>query len=250
MKLRSSFGLLFLAFALAGCERVAEETFERRLHHYLATHPEVVQEAAIKLKEKRARAVPAKIEQARARLERDPRDLVVNPNGAITVVQFFDYRCPYSRAASAEILKLAKERPNVRIVFKPYPLLGSTSDWAARISLTPQVKAKGLQFYQALMTSKDLNQDRIDRALRSIGVDPKEARQAASSQAVDQQIRDTRALATDINISGTPTFVVGPEMVAGADMDRLSSAITRSLSSHLSSVGAPLASTPFGRSGR
>ena len=249
MILRSS-SLLLLALALAGCERVADEAFERRLHHYLVTHPEVVQEAALKLKEKRARAVPVQIEQARQKLERDSRDFVANPNGTITVVQFFDYKCPYSRAASAQILKLAKDRPDIRIVFKPYPLLGSTSDWAARISLTPEAKAKGLQLYQALMSSKDLNQDSIDRALRSVGLDPEVARKAATDPAVDEQIRDTRALATEISIKGTPTFVVGQEMVAGADMDGLSGAITRTMSSHLSSVGAPLASTPFGRSGR
>lgn len=237
--------MLLLAVALTGCERVADEAFERRLHHYLITHPEVVQEAALKLKQQRARAVPTRIAEARERLERDPRDLVINPNGAVTVVQFFDYRCPYSRAAASDVLKLARERPNVRVVFKPYPLLGSTSDWAARISLTPAVKAKGLAFYQALMSSKELNQDAIDRALRGIGVDPAQARQAASSPAVDEQIRDTRTLAADISITGTPTFVVGQEMVSGADTDRLSSAVGRALSSHLSNVGAPLAATPF-----
>lgn len=244
-----SLSFLIIALALAGCDQVADTAFDHRLRTYLLDHPEVIQEAALKLKEKRAREVPATIARHREQLERDPRDIVANPNGTVTVVQFFDYRCPYSRAAAPQILKLIRDRPDIRVVLKPYPLLGSTSDWAARMSLTPEAKAKGVQVYQALMTSKDLNQDRIDQALRSVGVDPVAARASASAEAIDQQIRDTRALAADIAITGTPTFVVGDQRVAGADMDRLSSAITQTLSSHYSSVGAPLTSaTPFGSS--
>ncbi|HEY9234694.1 MULTISPECIES: DsbA family protein [Phenylobacterium] len=239
--------LLIGAVLLAGCDQVADTTFEHRLRAYLLDHPEVIREAAIKLKEKKAREVPETIARHQEQLEHDPRDFVANPGGNITVVQFFDYRCPYSRAAAPQILKLIRERPDIRVVFKPYPLLGSTSDWAARMSLTPQAKAKGLQVYQALMSSRDLNQDRIDQALRSVGVDPVAARRAASDPTVDQQIRDARALAAGINITGTPTFVVGDQMIAGADMERLSSAMTRTLSSHYSSVGAPLTSpAPFG----
>lgn len=242
----SSFLIAFLM--LAGCDQVADKTFEHQLRAYLLAHPEVVQEAALKLKEKKAHEVPATLARHKEQLEHDPRDFVANAGGNITVVQFFDYRCPYSRAAAPQILKLIRERPDIRVVFKPYPLLGSTSDWAARISLTPQGKAKGLQLYQALM-SRDLNQDRIDQALRSVGIDPAEARRAASDSAVDQQISDARALAAGINITGTPTFVVGDQMIAGADMDRLSSAVTRALSSHYSSVGAPLTkAAPFGQS--
>ena len=108
--------------ALAGCQNPREDAFGKRVHAYLMAHPEVIREAAIKLAEN-DRLAAAKVSAAslfkyRAQLERDPRDFVANPGGSVTVVEFFDYRCGYCKAAAPEVMKLVHENPDVRFVFK------------------------------------------------------------------------------------------------------------------------------------
>lgn len=230
---------------LGACERVGDADFDRRLHAYLVQHPEVIRDAAIKLRQKRAAEAAAVLKQAQPALERDARDFVANPGGRATVVQFFDYRCPYSRAMAPEIDRLIAQNPDVRFVFKQYPVFGSASDYAARVALTPQAKAKGLELHRALMGQKDLNAVRVDRIVRRLGLNPRDIEAASRTPAVDEQIRDTRALAQDIHVTGTPTFVVAGEIIPGADADRLDAAISRAKAQALSSVlGEALGKAP------
>ena len=211
---------------LAGCGQ-QDPAFESQMREYLLAHPEVIQEAAIKLKQKRAAEAGRTLKEARGRLETDPRDFVANPGGSITVVQFFDYRCTYSRAIAPDVLKLIEQNPDVRFVFKEYPVFGSASDAAAKAALTPQGKAKGLELYRSFMSQKTLTDARLDSAIRSAGLDPQGVRTAALSPEIEQQILDTRTLAQQINVKGTPTFVVGGQVVQGADIETLRQAISR-----------------------
>lgn len=228
---------------VAGCGKQSDKSFDKELREYLLAHPEVIQEAAIKLKQKQAAAAAGVMKNAQERLERDPRDFVANPNGAITVVQFFDYRCTYCQAVAPEVLKLIANTPDVRVVFKEHPVFGSVSDSAARVALTPQGKSKGLELYQALMGQRKLTEARLDTVIRSVGLNPQEVRAAARDPAITQQILDTRTLAQEINITGTPTFLVAGQVIQGADMDKLDAAIKRARSVPYE----PLASTPLHR---
>lgn len=227
-------------FLVAGCGRQKDEAFEKEMRAYLLAHPEVIQEAAVKLKQKQAAAAVDALKDAKARLERDPRDFVANPNGSITVVQFFDYRCTYCQAVAPEVLKLIANTPDVRVVFKEHPVFGSVSDSAAKAVLTPQGQSKGLELYRGLMSQKKLTEARLDAALSSVGLNASEVRAAARDPAIAQHILDTRTLAQEINITGTPTFLVGGQVIQGADMDKLDQAIKRARSM----AYEPLASTP------
>lgn len=215
---------------LSGCERQEEKAFESQMREYLLAHPEVIQEAAVKLKQKQAAAIAAVLKDPDGRLGRDPRDFVANPNGGVTVVQFFDYGCTYSRAIAPEVLKLIAQNPDVRFVFKEYPVFGSASDMAAKAALTPQGKARGLELYRSFMSQKTLSDARLDGALRGAGLNPQDVRAAARDPAIEKQIRDTRALAQEINVKGTPTFVVGGQAIQGADIEKLREAIVRARS--------------------
>jgi len=215
---------------IAGCSRQSDKAFDKEMREYLLAHPEVIQEAAIKLKQKQAAAAVSTLKNAQQRLERDPRDFVANPNGAITVVQFFDYRCTYCQAVTPEVLKLIANTPDVRVVFKEHPVFGSVSDSAAKVALTPQGQSKGLELYRALMSQKKLTEARLDTVISSVGLNPQEVRAAARDPAIAQHILDTRALAQEINITGTPTFLVAGQVIQGADMDKLDAAIKRARS--------------------
>ena len=223
--------LAFAAFALAGCQKVDDAAFGQRVRAYLLQHPEVIREAALKLNENdkiaAAKAATESMTKYRAQLERDPRDFVANPNGKITVVEFLDYRCGDCKLAAPEVIKLIAENPDVRFVFKEFPIFGEVSDTTAKIALTPQGKAKGLNLYGAWMAEKALDEAAVDRHLAGAGLDPAAVRKAASDPAIDRQILDTRALASALKIDGTPAFIVGNTIIPGADMAALRAAITQ-----------------------
>lgn len=220
---------LTAALALSACDKPQDAAFGERVRAYLLTHPEVLEEVAMKLNEKKQaeaiKASTAAIDKNRAALERDPRDFVANPNGKYTVVEFYDYRCSYCKVVAPEVARLIRENPDVRFVFKELPIFGEVSDTAARLALTQPVKAKGLDVYSRWMADKALTEAALDRHLREVGIDPAEARRAAQAPAIARHISDTRALAQALNIEGTPAFVVGDVMIPGADVNALRAAI-------------------------
>jgi protein-disulfide isomerase len=232
--------LLILAatatLSLPACARVGggDEAFGKKVRAYLLEHPEVLEEVVAKLDEKKqAQAAEARkaslaaIPTLREALERDGRDLVANPNGTVTVVQFADYRCGYCKTAAPEIQALIKADPDIRVVFKEFPIFGGVSDTAAKIALTPQVKAQGLAFYHDWMAEKALDDGAIDRRLQQAGLDPATVRKAAEAPDIAAHIAATRKLAMALNIQGTPAYVVGDVMVPGADMEALKAAILK-----------------------
>lgn len=225
-----SVAALAAVFALTGCQPQSDEAFGQRVRAYLIANPEVLQEVSVALQQKQqaelAKASTAALGKHRAQLERDPRDLVANPNGRITVVEFFDYNCAYCKIAAPEVVKLIEENPDVRFVFKEFAFQTPHSILAAHIALTPQAKAKGLELHRLLMAQKPLNDATIDRSLRAVGVDPAQARAAAENPAIQRQLLDVRALAQALQIDGTPAFVVGDKVIPGADIDALKAAIT------------------------
>ena len=229
--------LTVAAMTLGGCQKVDDAAFGQRVRAYLLQHPEVIREAALKLNENdklaAAKAATESMTKYRAQLERDPRDFVANPNGKITVVEFFDYRCGYCKLAAPEVMKIIAENPDVRFVFKEFPIFGEVSDTTAKIALTPAGKAKGLDLYGAWMAEKALDEPAVDRHLIKAGLDPSAVRQAASDPAINRQILDTRALANALKIDGTPAFIVGDTIIPGADMAALRAAITQAKAGNL-----------------
>lgn len=219
------------AVSLSACQKMDDTAFDTRVHAYLMAHPEVFREAAEKLSqnEKLAaqKASTDAIAKFRGQLEHDTRDFVANPDGRYTVVEFFDYRCGYCKLAAPEVVKLIAENPDVRFVFKEFPIFGAVSDTAARVALTRQAKAKGVQFYQALMSDKALDEAALDRHLAAIGLDPADTRKEAQHPLIEKQISDAHALAEQLKIDGTPTFIVGDVMIPGADMAALRAAIAQ-----------------------
>jgi protein-disulfide isomerase len=221
--------VLCAALSLAACQRADDAAFGQKVHAYLMAHPEVIREAAAKLTEnERLAAIKAStdaIDKYRGQLERDPRDFVANPNGKITVVEFFDYRCGYCKLAAPQVVALIEQNPDVRFVFKEFPIFGEVSDTAAKVALTRQAKVKGVELYKTLMAEKALDDAALDRHLAEAGVDPVAARKDAQHPLIARQLLDTHALAEALRIDGTPAFIVGNTMIPGADMAALRAAI-------------------------
>ncbi len=233
------------AMAAAGChaqqsagarpETAADRAFGARVRAYLLAHPEVIGEAVQKLQAnedalKQARAV-ATIAAHRQALEHDPRDGVAgNPKGAITVVEFFDYRCPFCKAAEPGLQQLLARRHDVRLVLKEFPILDiedqtHISEDASRAALAALAQGKYVQVHEALLAEKRLDEDGIRRILLAGHIDLPRDQAVARSKPVTDQLADTHALAHALGVDGTPAFVVGDTMVAGAQMEELAAAI-------------------------
>ena len=218
------------ALALSGCGKADDTAFDARVHAYLMSHPEVIQEAIDKLQQKQdARtAAQAKLAIAKNRdaIERDPRDFVANPTGKITVTEFYDYRCPHCVNAAPAVLSLIQSSPDVRFVFKEFPIFGAASDKAALAAIA--VKRDGgdyLGVYKDFMAARPLDEAAVDRILTAHGVTPASVNDAQLKASATSQLADVRKLAIGIGIEGTPAFIIGDTLVPGEDMDAVSAAI-------------------------
>jgi protein-disulfide isomerase len=227
--------LAFAAVSLAvlsliGCGPAkSDKAFDDKVHAYLMAHPEVLVEMSNKLQAKQAaektKAAQSAISKYRQALERDPRDFVANPNGSITVVEFFDYRCGYCKLAAPEIVDLIQKNPDVRFVFKDFVIFGHDSEIAARMVLGGRDQGKTIELHKRLMAEKSLDEAGVMRIAQEIGLDVAKARAVANSGATTQHLADTRALAEALAIEGTPAFFVGDQVIPGADMHALKLAI-------------------------
>jgi len=220
---------LTAALALSACQKQADAEFGAKVRAYLLAHPEVLQEMAVKLREKeqlaQTNASKAAVQKFRAQLERDPRDIVINPGGSITVVEFFDFNCAYCKLVAPEVVKLVEENPDVRLVLKQFAFQTEDAVAAAKVALTESARPKALALYRELLAQKPLDAAAIDRSLVAVGLDPATTRAAGAAPAIARQIEDAHALAGQLKIEGTPAFVVGDQVIHGADIEALRAAV-------------------------
>ncbi|HLZ82220.1 MAG TPA: DsbA family protein [Caulobacteraceae bacterium] len=224
-----------LALTLTACDsQTSDEAFGKRVRAYLLSHPEVLQEVGQRLDAKLAaeqlsdlRRAEALLPSLRSAVERDPRDFVANPNGKITVTEFYDYRCPHCANAAPKVLSLIHDNPDVRFVFKEMPIFGPTSEHAARAALA--VRKDGgdsLGLYEAFMSARPLRDGDIDQMARQKGARPGDLSPAASA-AFNAQLADTSGLFYRLSLGGTPAFIVGDKIILGEDMPAVSAAVQK-----------------------
>ena len=217
-----------LALPAAGCSAApaakdSDKVFGEKVRAYLIAHPEVLEEVMGKLQETREaaadKASAVALAAHRQSVEHDPRDFVAgNPQGKVTVVEFFDYRCPYCKAASADIQKLIATNSDLRLVLKEFPILSPVSEKAARAAIGAKAQGKYLPVHIALLAEKNLDEAAIDRILAANGVDAAKAKADGATKEADAQISEIHELAKSTGVTGTPAFVVGDKLIAGWDM--------------------------------
>lgn len=132
-----------------------------------------------------------------------------NPNGKVTVVEFFDYRCRYCRQSFPYVQQLIRTNPQVRVIYREYPILGDTSVYAARAALAAYRQGKYTALHAALMrTTRPLDPSSILRAAQAVGINTQQLTSDMTNNLVDQQLQATSALAQDLGVNAVPTFVV------------------------------------------
>lgn len=202
----------------AGAKAAADPAFEAKVHAYLVAHPEVIQEAIDALQTKQR--AQAEI-QARQSISEHRKELVAmsrDPSlggGPVTVVEFFDYRCGFCKAAAPHIPEMVAGAKSIRLVFKEFPILSPISDTAARAALAAAKQDKYLPVHLAFMAEKALDEAAIDRILKAKGVDLDRAHADMKSPEIEAEIAENKALARTIGIDGTPSFIVGDRVFGG-----------------------------------
>lgn len=223
-----------IALPTAGCsqETSADRAFGEKVKSYLMRHPEVIEQAMNQLAAARQasqdREALVALQANRKLLERDGDDFVANPNGKITVVEFFDYKCTYCKASAQAVVDLIQKNPDVRFVFKEMPILTDTSTHASELQLAAnRSNGKYLNVFNALMQEKALDDSGVARIMNEHGVDPAKVDAAARARA-GKHIAENKALAKSIGVEGTPAFIVGDHVIAGWIPEELEAGIAES----------------------
>ena len=214
--------VITLALPSAGCraETADDRAFGERVRVYLLAHPEVLQEMQMRLQAQQQgredAAAATAVASHRPALEHDPRDYVAgNPNGSVTMVEFFDYRCPFCRSSANAILKWLAVHKNVRLVLKELPMLSESSEHAARAAIAARDSGRYLPIHEAFLAEKNLDDAAIARVLTAQGVDAARDKVAGVGPAATRQLQDVHTLAGDLGINATPTVVVGGKLIPG-----------------------------------
>jgi protein-disulfide isomerase len=170
----------------------------------------------------------AAISNAADALNRTPGDPIAgNPNAKVTVVEFYDVRCPYCRKMMPEEAELLRANPDVKVIYKDIPILGPGSMIGARAVLAAQKQGGYTQLRTALMSGpSDVTTDGVKAAAERLGLDWPRLQHDMEDASITARIDANIALARQLDIEGTPAYIIGGKMIPGAvEMSELQSAI-------------------------
>ncbi len=160
----------------------------------------------------------AALKQRRDEIQRDPAAPVAgNPDGDVVIVEFFDYRCPYCKQVAERVIDVARKDGKVKVVFREFPILGPDSVFAARAALAAQRQGRYVEYHVALMRLKDkLTEELVFRTAQGVGLDVERLKKDMASPEISRHLEKNADLAEELNIRGTPAFIVGNQLVPGA----------------------------------
>ncbi len=224
-----------LALALCSVPKVAladsfsdaqRSDIEAIVRNYLISHPEVLEEAMTELSKRQAAAEAKKHEASIAEnadaIFNSPRGVVLgNKDGDVTFVEFFDYNCGYCKRAMADMLDLLKTDPKLKVVLKEFPVLSQGSVEAAQVAVAVRMQdpsgKKYLDFHQKLLGGRGpADKARALAAAKDAGLDVARIEKDLSSPEVRATIEENFKLAEAMGMNGTPSYVIGKQIVVGA----------------------------------
>ena len=200
----------------------SQDQLDQRIHDYILAHPEVLMEALQRLEERQreadAAALRAVLSQRADDIFRDGQSPVGgNPHGDVTMVEFFDYNCPYCRQVAPTIEQAMADDPKLRIVYKEFPILGPDSVFAAEAALAAARQGKYLEFHKALYGSRTrVTEAAVLKIAAETGLDVPRMQTDMNRPEIQTLIERNTELAQALRITGTPGFVVGDQIFPGA----------------------------------
>ena len=234
MKLTTAFGLAaaFLGMACLAAPASADEFTPAQkqelgafIKNYLVNNPEVLREAIEALDKHDKETADADRQkvvanQSDALFSSKYQATLGNPKGSATLVEFFDYNCHYCKGALPDVTKLMKDDPNLKLVLKDYPVLGPGSVEAAKVASAARNQLPGDKFWpfhaKLLATHGPVGKTEALAVARDLGLDMDKLAKDMDSPEVKSGLGEVMQLADALQINGTPTFVVGQDVVVGA----------------------------------
>ena len=195
---------------------------EQVVRDYLLENPELILEALEALEQRNQVAQESRQQESlslhRNELEKDATSPVLgNPNGDVTVVEFFDYQCGYCKQASGALRELLEKDANVRLVMKEFPILGPASLVGARAALAAERQERYEEMHWALMANRgQLDEERVFALATDVGLDVERLRADMNDPELQETLRRNYRLAEALEIRGTPAFVIGDQLLPGA----------------------------------
>ena len=194
--------------------------------NYIAAHPEIVQDAldALDKRQKDADADKARatIKDNNATIFNSAHQVVLgNPQGNVTMVEFFDYNCAFCKRALPDMMSLLSANPNLRFVLKEFPVLGDGSVEAAHVAVAARMQdptgKKYIEFHQKLLGGRGAaDKARALAVAKEVGFDMARIEKDMDSPEVKTTIDEDMKLADALGVNGTPSYVIGDEVVVGA----------------------------------
>lgn len=188
------------------------------VHDYLLSKPEVLVEALQILQQKQYDQAQQTVKQTQKTATTYSKDLfhqagdpvAGNPDGKITVVEFFDYQCPHCIDMLPTMDAIIKANPDVRVIYKDFPIRGPVSEFSARAALAAKIQGKYTELSHAILkANQPLTQDAILDIAKNIGLDVDKLKKDMNDKAVDKQLKDNIKLAQNLKLLGTPAFFIG-----------------------------------------
>ena len=201
---------------------VSQDALGEAIRTYLLENPDVMAEVfentqkyLIAEDEKRQSEMLKKNSDA---LYNDERDFSIgSPDAPITIVEFFDYNCGYCKRAFSDIMKLTQKNPDVRVVFKEFPILGPASEQAARVALASKGDGKYFAIHQGLLNARgSVSGAALSSLIEKHGLNADEIVTRGKNKDIDAHIKDVRNLAQSLGVSGTPAFIIDNQLFSGA----------------------------------
>ena len=205
-----------------GSAGAASQTeMEKVVHDYLMKNPQVILEAMQKYQDDQSKreidVIREGVKNNETELFREPNPLVAgNPDGDVTMVEFFDYHCPYCKKVRDELVKLLNEDGKIRLVLKEFPILTPESEMAARAAIAAHEQGKYWPMHLALLGSDDLSEAAIMAIAKQVGLDVERLKKDMVDPKVQKRLERTMKLADSMQVKATPTFIIGSEPASGA----------------------------------
>ncbi|SFF77961.1 Protein-disulfide isomerase [Novosphingobium sp. CF614] len=203
-----------LALVGAGGWYGGRKAVEQVVHDYILKHPEILPQAMDELQRRQSAQQLAGV---RSTVETPfPGAVLGNPNGKVTLVEFTDFACGYCRQSLPDVRGLIAANPDLRIVIRELPIISPHSPAAARMALAAAEQGKYAAFHDAMFAAGQLDQQTIEAVGHTIGLDMDRARRTAASPTVTAEINRNLDLANRLGFSGTPSWIAGDRLIAGA----------------------------------
>ena len=198
-----------------------KSAIEQMIREYLLANPEILIEMTETLERKQKAqadaAAAAGIVEHRGQVLANGYDYIMNPAGAVPVVEFFDYNCGYCKRMLPTIRQLQAENDDLRFIFKEFPILSDESIQAARVAIAAKKQGKYMELHNELMAYRGRVDGRVAmKVAEDMGLDMDKLKQDLHSPEVGAEIDANRRLAEALGIRGTPTLLIGESLIPGA----------------------------------